>query len=118
MLAISSGLPMRPNASRPKPSSLMMSSSTDVGLPMIVLTPPGWMELTRMPNRPSSREAVFVIPLMANLLAEYDRSPFLEPTPSMEEMLMIDPPPASRMGAMAERMPRKHPTWLTLMTFM
>src|SRR3954453_22281202 len=108
---------MRGMAWWPNAAWLMRSSSTDVGLPMIVLTPPGWMEFTRMPKRPSSRAAVLVIPRMANLLAEYETSPFFEPMPSMDEMLMIDPVPAAFIGAMAARMPRKQPTWLTLMTF-
>ena len=34
-----------------------------------VSTPPGWTELTRMPNSASSRAATLVMPRIANLLA-------------------------------------------------
>ena len=42
--------------------------------------------------------------------------PFFDPMPSIEEMLMIDPPPDSIIGAMAALMPRNVPTWFTLTT--
>ena len=35
----------------------------------------------------------------------------------MDEMLTIDPPPARVIGSIADRMPRKVPTWLTMMTW-
>ena len=41
-----------------------------MGLPITVLTPPGWIELTLMPKRPHSMAAVFVMPRMANFEAE------------------------------------------------
>ena len=44
--------------------------------------------------------------------------PFLEPMPSIEEMFTIEPPPESRMAGMAAFMPRKQPTWFTLITDM
>ena len=117
MFAISSGRPTRGMACVVY-ALLISSSATPVGLPITVLTPPGWIEFTRMPKRPSSIAAVFVMPRIANFDAVYDTSPFLEPMPSIDEMLTIDPPPAAFIGAIAARMPRKHPTWFTLMTAM
>ena len=64
-----------------------------IGLPMIVFTPPGWIEFTRIPRDPSSSAAVFVMPRIANFDDVYATSPFFEPSPSIDEMLMIDPPP-------------------------
>ncbi len=62
--------------------------------------------------------AVLVMPRMANLEAEYEMSPFLEPWPSIEEMLTIEPDRADFIAGITARMPRKHPTWFTLMTSM
>ena len=61
---------------------------------MLVSTPPGCTELTRMPNWPSSCAAALVIPRTANLLALYADSPAAPVNPSTEEMFTIDPPPA------------------------
>ena len=55
---------------------------------------------------------------MANFDAEYDTRPFFEPMPSIDEMLTIEPPPASVIGPIADRIPRNVPTWFTLMTDM
>src|SRR6185312_13943854 len=41
---------------------------------------------------------------------------FFDPRPSIEDTLMIDPPPDSTIGAMAALMPRNAPTWLTSIT--
>src|SRR5947209_4111445 len=111
MLASSSGRPTRPSAMLWNHVSTT-STDSSVGLVMKVLTPPGWSEFTRMPWTPSSSAAVFVMPQIANFDAEYAIRLFLEPSPSIDDTLMIEPPPASVMGAIAALMPRNVPTWL------
>ena len=69
-----------------------------------------------MPCTPSSSAAVFVMPRMANFDAEYAMRLFFDPRPSIEDTLMIDPPPDSTIGAMAALMPRNVPTWFTFTT--
>jgi acyl dehydratase len=49
---------------------------------------------------------------------EYATSPFFDPSPSIDDTLMTDPPPFSRIGAIAARMPRNVPTWFTLIVAM
>jgi hypothetical protein len=38
--------------------------------------------------------------------------------PDVDDVLTIDPPPASRIARTTALIPRKHPTWLTRMTVM
>src|SRR4051812_35270514 len=92
MYAISMGSAMRGMGILAKTGAT--AAASPLGLPISVLTPPGWIEFTRIPKWPSSMAAVLVMPRMANFDAEYDTRPFLEPCPSIDEMLTIEPPPA------------------------
>src|SRR5215471_10918403 len=96
-----------------KASGSMSSAASAAPRVMLVSTPPGWTELTRMPNRPSSRAAALVMPRMANLLALYAESPAAPVKPSIEEMLMIEPPPAAVIGPITAFMPSQQPTAFT-----
>ena len=66
-----------------------------------------------MPLGPSSIAATFVIPRIANLVAEYAAHAAMPPSPSIEEALMIEPPPFLRIVRATAFMPRKQPSWLT-----
>ena len=80
--------------------------------------PPGCTEFTRIPEWPSSIAATFVMPRTANLLAVYARVLGRPMNPLVDEVLMMDPPPAAFIDGTTACMPRKHPTWFTLMTAM
>src|SRR3546814_13894791 len=89
---------------------------------MGVWIPPGCTELTRMPSGPRSMAAVFESPRRPHLLATYappDGSPTI---PALEEMLMIDPPPARSIDGVTTFIPLSGPirlmssTWRTRAT--
>src|SRR5712691_675340 len=82
-----------------------------------VRTLPGWMELTRMLSRASSRAAVLVIPRTPHLLATYAPAPNVPVIPAPEEILTIAPPPALRIEDTTARIPRYEPVRLMSITW-
>ena len=78
---------------------------------------PGWIEFTRMFNGASSRAADLARPRTAHLDATYGCTAGAPRSPSIDDTLMIEPPPAAVIGSTATRMPRKVPVRLTSITF-
>ena len=66
-----------------------------------------------MPCGASSRAADFVSPVRPHLEATYPCAQGVPRRPSIEEVLMIEPPPAAIMASAAARMPRNGPVRLT-----
>ena len=78
---------------------------------------PGWIELTRMFLGPSSIAADFASPRTAHFEATYGCTIGAPRSPSIDETLMIEPPPAAFICSTTACMPRKVPVRLTSMTF-
>src|SRR5206468_7983850 len=75
---------------------------------------PGWTEFARMPSRAYWMAVALVKSRTAPFEAWYWGLLLSVPTsPSCDEMLMIDPPPARRMAAMTLLVPRNTPVALT-----
>src|SRR3954465_7975904 len=123
--AISSGSASRPTGVA-APSAFSAASSppdcaTSPGqksafAQMAVRTPPGWMELTRMPSPATSSATALLKSRTAPLLAQYALA-WAEPTrPLAEETFTIEPPPVLRIARTPSRVRRKPPSRLTAMT--
>ena len=78
-----------------------------------VLIRPGCRELQRMPCGASSIATDLVSPVRPHFEATYPWAQGVPRRPSMEEVLMIDPPPAAIIASADARMPRKAPVRLT-----
>src|SRR5665647_3527705 len=78
--------------------------------------PPGWIELTRMPERPRSIAATLGRPRRAHLLATYEPRLAIGMSPAADEMLTIAPPPAAFMSGATAFMPSIGPVTLTAAT--
>src|SRR5205085_7620673 len=77
----------------------------DCGCTMAVSIGPGWMEFTRMPERPSSSAAVLVNPRMPNFAVTYPAMPGAPTTPFTDDTFTIDPPPARIISGAAYLIP-------------
>src|SRR5260370_24210740 len=82
------------------------SSASKVGVSIT----PGWIEFTRIPRRPRSCAADFVIPRDAHFVAWYAKTPGKPVIAANEEMLMIEPPPAADIDATTAFIPRNTPS--------
>jgi hypothetical protein len=74
---------------------------------------PGWSEFTRMPWGASSMAADLVRPRRPHFDATYPWAQGVPRSPSIDEVLMIEPPPAAIIASAAACMPRKAPVRLT-----
>src|SRR5712691_10511946 len=89
---------------------------SSTSLIMSVAIGPGWTELQRMFSLACWTAVDFVKSRTAPLVAVYAAVPPGLPTrPAVDEMLMIDPPPACRIAGIAHFVPRKTPLTLTAM---
>ena len=82
-----------------------MGLSAIIGVSMM----PGWIELTRMLNGPSSWAAPLVMPRTAHLVAAYAKQGEPPRIPPIDEMLMIEPERCSFIAGATACMPRKTP---------
>lgn len=74
---------------------------------------PGWTEFARMPWGASSIATDLVSPVRPHFEATYPCAQGVPRRPSMEEVLMIEPPPEAIIASAAARQPRKAPVRLT-----
>src|SRR6478672_1430237 len=78
---------------------------------------PGCTEFTRMLYWPSSSAADLLRPRTAHFDATYGCTMTAPRRPSIEEMLMMEPPPSAFIASTEACMPRNVPVRLTSMTF-
>src|SRR3954463_2482043 len=113
--ATSSASPIRLSPATFLPTYLRPSSSITARV-IGVSMPPGCTELQRILSAPYSIAATLVMPRTPNLLAVYAPQNTVPASPSVEEMLTIEPPPARFIAGMTVFIPRKTPIRLTSMT--
>src|SRR5581483_5819741 len=80
-----------------------------------VSMPPGCTLLTRIFSAPFSSAATFVMPRTANLLPVYAPQNNVPPSPSVDDRLTIEPPPARFIAGIACFIPRNVPIRLMSM---
>src|SRR5262249_33972574 len=107
----SSTVPGRRSDTRPVRSARSSSVLGAVYMPVSAM-PPGWTELTRMPDGPRSFAALFVKPRTAHFDVAYDDNPTMPRNPAIDEMLTIEPPPAARIGSTTLVIPHHVPVTL------